>query len=268
MDREAFAEELESLGQYEQADRWRRCHRHGDGYVAFCPDSPEHFHKFVPLSCNIRVCPLCAGERASAIAARYVGKATRLGLVDGQRHSFRHLVLTARRDESASLPEQMDKLFKSAHKLFKKLWPSRRDGAVASFEIGPSGSPHLHLLVYGGYRAQRAISKLWQELTGNSVVWISVVDGVGGVHEVLKYLSKGLGKLSVEEAVELYLGFRGKRRVRAWGVFHGLKVDGEFRSVCPVCGVRLKLIPEAEWLRDYQPLVLAAKVDAAVRAPP
>lgn len=104
-------------------------------------------------------------------------------------------------------------------------------GAFATAEVGPrGGNVHAHIIVYGCYVRQAAISDKWRELTGNSfVVWVKQITPSRAVREGLKYVTKlgqrdEGGELTIKPAdlAELHIALKGRRRVWAWGCFYGL----------------------------------------------
>lgn len=258
LDREAVAQQLEDMGNYRQAEAFRNCHEKGQGWVAYCSQDPSHFHQFIPRSCNLRICPICAKNLAYRLRSKYDELIQRMYVPASW--SFKHVILTAKRE--ADLAAQLKEGNKAVRKLYKRLWGRRKGaGAIVSFEVGESGNQvHWHLLILGPYYKQALISDIWNELTGNPVVWVTKVER-DRVSEILKYVTKGLSELSPDEAIQIYLALKGQRRVRTFGCFYGVKVLPEpMIKVCPVCGARLAYMPEPLWMQEHQFEVLLERM--------
>lgn len=101
---------------------------------------------------------------------------------------------------------------------------------------------HLHTLWDGAYIPQPALSKVWEDLTGDPVVDVRRVydrDGDGlqeAVKEVVAYACKTPEFESVEDEVNYVQALKGKRMVQTFGELHGEVPDLEPSLLCSECG--------------------------------
>jgi len=119
-------------------------------------------------------------------------------------------------------------------------------GALIVDEVGFNNTNlHAHILFYGPYLPQRRIANVWNKVSGNQVVWITLADGKGrgALCYMLKYVSKPPSD-DPEIIGNLEVAFHGTRRVHAMGIFYNFK-GGEDDCAknnplsCPKCGARL-----------------------------
>jgi hypothetical protein len=104
---------------------------------------------------------------------------------------------------------------------------------------------NAHILFYGLYLPQSRIADVWNKVSGNQVVWITLADGRGrgALLYMLKYVSKPPSD-DPEMIGKLEVAFHGTRRVHAMGIFYNFEGGqddcGESdRLSCPKCGAKL-----------------------------
>jgi hypothetical protein len=126
----------------------------------------------------------------------------------------------------------------------------------ADIQVDP-WHPHLNVLAEGDYFPHEELCQLWQRATlGQAkVVHISAVKNgfidleYGGTskaaRELVKYITKAFDLVDDPIAVEQFLdAVYGRRLLRTYGTFYGLKLEEEIEDraeVCPDCGT-------AEWV--------------------
>ena len=134
-------------------------------------------------------------------------------------------------------------VFKHTRKLISSLWPKKQGcGAFAVMEVGKGNNLHVHLIVYGHYVPQDAISKLWLKITGDSyVVWINQSWRKEKlVNYLLKYITKPDPRNNPEEIAQYLDMMLGVRRIRTYGIFYNYRVVTADTCPCPLCGGRLR----------------------------
>lgn len=134
-----------------------------------------------PLSCNKWSCRYCAQNKTKRLAYR-VSQAT----------PNRLLTLTVDPKLYATPREAFDATRKQVPLLIRKL--RLRFGEVEYIRVTEAthrGWPHYHLLVRSKYLPHQVVKKLWNELTGASIVDLRQVDKNFRCYTyLLKYLSK------------------------------------------------------------------------------
>jgi hypothetical protein len=188
-----------------RAERFAACGRAAREVVRECIHADDG-QLFVPLHCDLRVCPECARRRSrhvarvySAVLRRVVDRLpTHLRLGRGWRpkslpadtpagRNWRLVTLT-RRNPGGYDPERLRAQVRDTRRLATELWRdtwgSHRAervtaaaagvGAVFGLEVSPftsaggGGMVHVHMLVYGHYWPQDDLSRRWLKLTGDS----------------------------------------------------------------------------------------------------
>lgn len=120
-------------------------------------------------------------------------------------------------------------------------------GAIAALEFGEEGKKlHFHILFYGCYIPQWLLAVEWKAATHekSEVVHIRKVrDAQEGAKEViLKYVTK-FTELPPKAVVLLMGAIKGVRRIRAYGIFHGIPGDEKDSPVeCQDCGAPVRYI--------------------------
>lgn len=139
------------------------------------------------------------------------------------------------------------------------------EGYLVSAEFGEQGRKlHFHILFFGRYLVQSEISRVWQSLTGCSVVWIEKLrHGLkDGLKEALKYVTKFskakngqfAGFPAPELIAQLAYVFHGARRVRTRGLFYDMPTIEEIVEEtdsqpvsCPECLSRIVIFDPVMW---------------------
>jgi hypothetical protein len=237
---------LISAGLLPKANRYLCCSKYGR--VIECQG--EDRHRFYTLEyCGLRFCPRCGPRSFKRLYAKYAPVLDYVRKHQNSRFRLRIITLTSLNIGSLSTAQikAFNKFVKKALKLLMQGvagW-----GAIWVNEIGRDNTNlHAHILIYSPYIAQPRLSQVWEEISGNPVVWISQAAVVGpkALCYLLKYVSKPpsedpefLGKLEV--------AFHKVRRVHTVALFYnfsGKDPDAEFShwKLCPVCGADLKTI--------------------------
>jgi hypothetical protein len=199
-------------------------------------------------SCSVRLCPHCAFRRSQDLA-----NSTRELMVG--REGLRYLVLAERNSEN--LLAGIRSLYKAWTSLRRSVrWKRKVRGCIAVLEVTYNLSdrtwhPHLNVLMEGEYFPFEELNQAWIKATkGNGrTSYIEKADE-STVYELMKYTLKvaekdGEGRLHLifdqPAALDEFLAaVYGARLVRAYGIFHGLKVDEEDVpeqvEKCPDCG--------------------------------
>jgi hypothetical protein len=170
----------------------------------------------VPIYCKKRTCQQCAKKRARDLIKAYLPIA----------ESFQWaslLTLTLLSVSSKDIRSQLDKILASFCKLRRrKIWNAEK--GIYHVEIIKKGEKlwfiHLHALIDSKWMDQKAISKAWLNITGNSyVVDIRRIKGERrrSLREVLKYQTK-MWELSQDDEIFIENVFKGRRFVGSFGV--------------------------------------------------
>jgi hypothetical protein len=198
-------------------------------------------------SCAVRLCPHCAHRRSNVMAARIQS------MLVG-RTGLRYLVLAERNCEN--LQEGICSLWVAWTKLRRSVaWKRKVKGCIVVLEVTKNVTlgtwhPHLNVLMEGEYFPFAELNQAWMKATGGNgrTSHIQAANETT-VYELLKYTLKVAekdeeGKLHLifdqPEALDEFLSaVYGSRLVRAYGVFHGLKLEDEDEpeeEACPDCG--------------------------------
>lgn len=251
--------------------RWSHCHEPGFGWVGECPQNINHPSVYIPFSCMLRICPQCAAALASKSAHHYRKVVERI--MDEQWYKvkwgwrLRHITLTCEyelgKDDAGNW---VLFLLNAARDLFREMWGSVEGaGALAGCEVGPNGKKyHIHFLVWSPFPKAADLKAIWHKLTGQTYVHIEMVGTEfqyrgGNLDEITwklaKYVTKYACKeidesLTASQLVSLHRALKGRRRVRSWGSFFGVKVDDTKPArVCETCGAALRYTSELDWTR-------------------
>jgi hypothetical protein len=165
-------------------------------------------------------------------------------------YSLREITLTTRKGDT--LNSQQIKEFNEAVKNTLKRLMKGVDGwgAIWCDEVGFNNTNlHAHILLYGPYIEQERLARVWQEGSGQQVVYITRahVNGPKALVHLLKYVSK-LPANDPEIIGLLEVAFHGRRRIHALGVFYNFtgedtdNVAAEWKT-CPHCGAELTRLP-------------------------
>lgn len=242
---DALAQLLDKGGDPSAAVKLRACHNPEQGWWKFYPDNDKP-PKYYADRCWLRVCPHCATAFANKLRARYEGRIETVIAQDVYSWSLKKIELTMRRSDD--LARDLSDLHKMTKKLYKHFFGrDKRAGAFGCAEVGPrGGNVHVHLVAYGPFVAQAAISAYWEKLSrrhrevyedaaagdGDRIVWVKRIQPGAAVREAIKYITKfakhddgepgNAFVLPVEDLAALHFALKGKRRVWSWGAFYGL----------------------------------------------
>lgn len=196
--------------------------------------------------CVHLVCGFCAIRRGARMMARYL---ERFAWVRAKKPELRPFLVTLTVRNGSDLGERLKHLDRSLTRLHKRRHGKRStsllttiDGAVWSFEVTYSDEkgwhPHVHAIWLAREEPdQAALRREWEEITGDSFMCdvrpIQPADhpeGEGGeidphakgFAEVFKYALKA-AELPPKVALDAYRILRGKRLVRSFGSFFGVK---------------------------------------------
>lgn len=218
----------------------RRLHFWGCGDEAWIERSVEHpnRHRIRSTNCRDRWCKVCQQERSRQIACVLSEN------IEAEKARFVTLTL---RSNDLSLKCQLDRLYKCFAKLrARKLWKSTQDGGAAFVEVSYNElterwHPHLHVICFGTYIPQKALSADWLSVTGDSHVvdvrWIRNPSQVA--RYVAKYASGSVSPKiyriprALDEAI---LALRKRRLCLTFGSWRGISLrpqepQGEWERV-------------------------------------
>jgi len=244
--------------------------------VWLCSEDIRHDAALFMPTCDLRICPDCAARATARLAARYIPKAVELALSGGAHH-LRHIVFTTPISLTGNTPEKVQadvirysNLPRKAMEIVQALgvehgrdWST--EGAIQSFEFGTEGLKlHFHVIQYGAYLPQDALSDAWKAVTDNeaSVVYIRAIDTTSpesvqsDVIETLKYSVK-FWSIDKETNEHVYLEpnvmphllrvLKGARRVKSWGCFYKLPKPKKRVLECEICNAEMVRIGTTKW---------------------
>lgn len=151
-----------------------------------------------------------------------------------------------------TLTEMMSRLGDAVRKLRRTdAWRSRVTAGVCATEVtwnerDGTWHAHVHLIVDGEFLPQRMLSKLWLEVTGDSMIVDvrAVPDRRRAVDYVARYIAKpsGLHEWPPERVLEFADATRSRRFLNTFGAARKVKVDDdslgqEKASVERICSV-------------------------------
>lgn len=260
--RDRVADVMEYNGMLGESLAFRHC-RDGDYYhaLAVCENNLSHFAKPILHTCHNRGCEDCERIAQADRLERYLPAITDVINLGKPSESLKHIVLTTRYsvmddDIDERLRESWNALIVCLERAFYKLAKHKATsaerrrqrvslkrlgwGAIATCEFGEQGHKlHFHILFYGGYIPKPLLDQEWQKATrgAGQITWITrVKDPQDGAKEVLlKYITK-FSEMPPLHMVRMLLAIKGIRRVRSYGIFHGIPGDEHDSFVCcPVC---------------------------------
>lgn len=191
--------------------------------------------------CHDRLCQPCMASRRRDIM-QIVKNNTK-----GKRARFVTLTLA---HSDASLKDEMRRLRKSFTKLRRsKLWRTYVEGGICVPEtkIGKDGKwhHHMHMVTTGEYLDQAALSKAWQQATGDSVVvdiqFCSKLEET--VWYITKYVTKPIDQTILEEPdklIEFVDAIKGTRCFQTFGDWvsdaedHEDPNENDWKPICTI----------------------------------
>lgn len=175
--------------------------------------------KVISSCCRLRWCPFCSEGR------KYRIQETVKDWIDTiSRPKF--LTLTVKHNDDP-LEDQIQHLYSSFRKFrLGAFFRSKVQGGIWFFQIKKSKTdglwhPHLHCLLDAFFMDRKYLSKLWLDITGDSMV--IDIRGVKDVNNVADYVARYAAKPSVLSGmdvcggVELVTALHGRRLVGTWG---------------------------------------------------
>lgn len=242
---------LESIDP-DAAWRYERCGQapeEGQALILHCPQNPKHFVREIKQYCMLRICPTCAEYMAGKARDKYREIITQAIQSSPYQRTFSLKFVTLTRsvsvnDDPGGVACQ---ILDDARDCYYELWGKHAGaGMIANLEVGETGHKyHVHAIVWGMYIDQHEISFMWEAFTGDPVTWVEKIDVNRAVREVLKYVTK-FTSLDPATLVNLHVALKGKRRLRSYGCFYGVKIEQEPQA-CPTCGSRLRVSPEIDY---------------------
>jgi len=163
----------------------------------------------------------------------------------GERHRFITLTIRSNTEPLALLLEKLTDAFRRLQR--SNLWRQTVKGGIGFLEVKRFPErrrwhPHLHLIVHGSYVPQRALARLWQQITGDSyIVDVRAVKQVReAVQYVTKYATKTVDQATVREhdaLVEAIDALKGKRSMMTFGDWRRIKLrrtqePDDYEPVC------------------------------------
>lgn len=243
--RERIAQALGSLPNSEsRLGRFRDC---GSKAWVYQHKSDASKLKVVGCCCRDRWCKPCAAQKsrtiASNLADRLAGRVVRL------------ITLTLRSSDQP-LSDQIDRLYRCFTNLRRsRLWRTRVTGGAAFFEVTVSATtgrwhPHLHIVCEGKFLAQKALSRKWEEVTGDSkIVDVRFVrDCRKAAAYVAKYVAKPFPssiESDLSRLIEAIAASKGRRTCMTFGSWRGWKLSeqktsDDWQPLIPLGELRLR----------------------------
>lgn len=172
----------------------------------------------VRLSCDHRLCPLCARRRSARFTDRHhtaISKITEPSLLTLTFKSLDHLTkasITTYIQAFARLRQQ-------------KLWRTNVRGGLAGLELTHRDAgwhPHFHSLLDNSYIPVSQLSKAWRKASkGSYIVDIRRCNPTTAIQEVAKYVAKGSSFYKAPYLLEQFmLATKGRRFYTTFGSFY------------------------------------------------
>jgi hypothetical protein len=241
--RERVGEILAEASLPGKAKRYIDCGRMG--FVLECEGEESH-RFFSPLYCDLRFCRRCAPRRFSRLFAKHATTLEYIRSHPVRGFLLREITLTTV-NTGALTSKQIKQFNKQVGATLHRLMKGRRGwGAIWVDEVGFNNTNlHAHVLIYCPYIEQKQLALVWQEISGNTVVWINQahVFGPKALLHLLKYVSKPPAS-DPEIIGMLEVAFNTAKRVHAIGLFYNFakgdedNLESEWKK-CPECGADL-----------------------------
>lgn len=190
----------------------------------------EDGRPYVSLQCcRDRLCPHCQRGRGQRLTASVLSITRRM---DAPR--FLTLTLTHRDESLTSMLDRLAKAFRDLRK--RPEWNRHVRGGCYAIEVthGLTDSrwhAHLHVLIDGTFWEQKAISKVWRAVTGDSMIVDirSVPDRRSTARYISAYVAKpaDLSKWPPERVCEFASAMHGRRLIHTFGNAHNQPIDDE-----------------------------------------
>jgi hypothetical protein len=245
--REIVADILISHKLASKGNRFLQCSRYAHLYK--CKGPSEH-KLFSPIYCDLRFCPRCAPRQFARLMKKYEPIVEKIYALRQPDFRFRSITFTSR-NTGFLTPSQVKQFNTAVKRTLRKLMKKFKAwGALWCNEVGFNNTNlHAHVLFYGPYIAQSELAKIWNEISGHEVVWITEAKGKGKL--TLLYMLKYVSKPPTDDPRQIGLlevAFHKTRRVHTLGIFYnfaGKDADAEYSewTVCPHCGEKIEKEP-------------------------
>lgn len=176
--------------------------------------------------CHLRWCPLCIRTKTFVITQN-----TAAWIV---RHPKAKFITVTLKHNSASLADQVDRLYDCFRKLRRRKWFLRiTKGGIWFFQIKKSKSdgnwhPHIHCLVDAEFVPQKRLSAEWLEITGDSMIVDvkAIKDPMKAAKYVARYAAAPCRLCDFDRAtaVDIVRSLHGRRICGTWGTGSEIKL--------------------------------------------
>lgn len=232
-----------AMGKLDRSQKLDLCAKHlvfRDYYRAHEVRLHEGYFCQQPL-----LCPVCASLRAARAVARYFERFQ--ALIDSEPIWGASMLTLTMKDQ-----EDLESMFDQVEDAFSKLLHRRHKAAKFKTEMGKvlggvgavevtrgsrSGLWHVHvhcLILHSAMIDKAALQGEWEQCLGVSPAWIDIRSLEGWLNrdrsllmksfcEVFKYQLK-FSSLNLADNLRAYHVLRGRRMLRSFGVFRGVKV--------------------------------------------
>ena len=214
-------------------------------------------------SCNLRICPTCCKKQYWRIRNRLWTTLEPYGYVRGRFRKFmlREITLTWEKDiRDCDLTKIITDRRKQINKLLNHYRRNGKiKGSIVVFETKRSTNDltrihiHSHIMVISSYISQNELSKKWEKISNNRIVWIQLRRTGQAIGYLLKHIYKPPEILPRD--VPLFLKvFEGRRRLSTNGILRGIEywkknLTCDMAIKCKFCGHEL-MVFEVKSLRN------------------
>lgn len=254
---------------------------------AVCSLDPSEYSTPIYHTCHRRYCPDCERRANLARFEKFMPVIEEVCNFGKWSYSLKHIVLTTPYDlKKEDIYEQYPIAWNAVRDTFasvifeackKKATPEEKRrgrislkrlgiGLIVAAEFGECGTKlHFHCLFFGPYISKTALFTHWKRHTLDECqnVHINRVrDAHDGAKEVIMKYATKLSVLPALLVPRLRQVLHGTKRIRSYGIFHGLSCPEEDAySACPVCGGGLMWIGKHDfesgrWGKEATELVL------------
>src|SRR5712692_1512509 len=117
-----------------------------------------------PISCDLRVCPLCARTRSNLLYHRLLPT-----LLAANGHGYRLKLVTVTL-KVHSIEADLARIGKAIPLFVKRALKAPGFGVVAGLEVGENRNVHAHMVFLGPFVPVQRLQRCWEEITGDSRV--------------------------------------------------------------------------------------------------